>query len=81
MLTGIGKLHEAIQLRERLLSIEPLYLVNHRQYARLLMAIGRLDEAEKYLSTAESLPQANPDWELPALHARLTIALLHGDTA
>lgn len=80
-LTGIGKLDEAIRLRERLLSIEPLYLVNHQQYARLLMATGRLDEAEKYLRSAESLPQANPAWNLPTLRARLTIALLRGDSA
>jgi TolB-like protein len=80
-MTGIGKLHEAIRLRERLISIEPLYLVNHQQYARLLMASGRLDEAEKYLRTAESLPRTNPAWNLPALQARLTIALLRGDAA
>src|SRR5690606_1756304 len=56
-LAGIGKLHEAIALRERLLAIEPLYTVNHSEYAKLLMATGRLDEAQKYLRIAEGLSQ------------------------
>ncbi|MBN8726247.1 MAG: tetratricopeptide repeat protein [Xanthomonadales bacterium] len=78
-LTGIGKLHEAINLRERLLSIEPLYLVNHQQYARLLMATGRLDEAEKYLRAAESLAQSHPAWHANILVSRMTVTLLRGD--
>ena len=56
-LAGIGKLHEAIALRERLLAIEPLYTVNHSEYAKLLMATGRLDDAQKYLRIAEGLSQ------------------------
>lgn len=78
-LTGIGKLGEAIRLREHLLSIEPLYIVNYQQYARLLMATGRLDEAEKYLRTAESLPQANPDWHNLTVFLRMTAAMVRGD--
>ena len=54
-LAGIGKRVEAIRLRERVLSIEPLYSVNHLEYARLLIASGRLDEATKYLHIAEGL--------------------------
>lgn len=58
VLAGIGKLGEAIRLREYLLSIEPLYSVNTYKYAELLMATGRLDEAAKYLRTAEGLSQS-----------------------
>lgn len=71
-LAGIGKLHEAIRLREHLLSIEPLYTVNYFQYAKLLMATSRLDEAANYLRIAEGLPQ-------PDLPVYLNIALLRGD--
>lgn len=56
-LAGIGKLGEAIRLREHLLSIEPLYTVNNFEYAQLLMATGQLDEAQKYLRIAEGLSQ------------------------
>ena len=58
VLAGIGKLGEAIRLREYLLSIEPLYSVNTFKYAELLMATGRLDEAAKYLRTAAGLSQS-----------------------
>lgn len=71
-LAGIGKLREAIRLRERLLSIEPLYTVNYFQYAELLMATGRLDKAEKYLRTGEELAGPNP-------LGHLKIALFRGD--
>lgn len=72
-LAGIGKLREALRLRERLLSIEPLYTVNYLQYAELLMATGRLDEAEKYLRTGEAVAgQPQPD-------RHLMLALLRGD--
>ena len=71
-LTGIGKLGEAIRLRERLLSIEPLYTVNYFQYARLLMATGPLDEAEKYLRTDKEVA-----W--PYQLERLNLAVLRGD--
>lgn len=72
-LAGIGKLREAIRLRERLLSIEPLYTINYFQYAELLMATGRLDEAEKYLRTGEALAGQ------PQPYRHLMLALLRGD--
>ena len=71
-LTGLGKLGEALRLREHLLSIEPLYPVNTYEYARLLRATGRLDEAEKYLRIAEGLSQPDP-------YAHLVAALARGD--
>jgi tetratricopeptide (TPR) repeat protein len=74
-LAGIGKLGEAIRLREHLLSIEPLYNVNAFEYATLLMATGRLDEAEKYLRTAEGLPQPKSSPLFPFLY----VALLRGN--
>jgi tetratricopeptide (TPR) repeat protein len=76
-----GKLGEAIRSRQHLLSIEPLYIINYQQYAKLLLASGRLDEAEKYLGTAESLPQTNPFWRYSSVFLRMTIALARGDTA
>jgi TolB-like protein/DNA-binding winged helix-turn-helix (wHTH) protein/Tfp pilus assembly protein PilF len=75
-----GKLGEAIRSRQHLLSIEPLYIINYQQYAKLLLASGRLDEAEKYLGTAESLPQTNPFWRYSSVFLRMTIALARGDT-
>lgn len=74
-LAGIGKLQEAIRLRERLLSIEPLYAVNVFKYAELLMATGRLDEATKYLRTAEGLspPKSSPPSQF------MYLALLRGN--
>jgi len=74
-----GKPGEAIRTRQHLLSIEPLYIINYQQYAKLLLASGRLDEAEKYLDTAESLPQTNPYWHYSSVFLRMTIALAHGD--
>ena len=76
VLAGIGKLQEAIRLRERLLSIEPLYSVNTLKYAELLMATGRLDEAEKYLRTAEGLPPPKSS----SLFQAMYLAILRGDT-
>ncbi len=75
VLAGIGKLQEAIRLRERLLSIEPLYTVNTFKYAELLMATGRLDEAAKYLRTAQDLsqPKSSPLFQF------MYVALLRGD--
>ena len=72
VLTGIGKLAEALRLREHLLSIEPLYAVNTYQYANLLMATGDLDAAEKYLRTSEELGEPSP-----LVHVQL--AVLRGD--
>ena len=74
-LAGIGKLAEAIRLRERVLSIEPLYSVNHWEYARLLTASGRLDEATKYLHIAEGLSRMESRRRYPALF----IAIVRGD--
>jgi len=71
-LGGIGQLDEAIRLRERLLSIEPLYTVNYSEYARLLMATGRLEEADKYLRIGEGL-------RIPYPYERMVAALLRGD--
>jgi len=75
VLGGIGKLGEAIRLRERLLSIEPLYTVNYYQYAKLLAATGRLDKATKYLRIAEGLsqPESRP-W-----NQHMYIAIARGD--
>ena len=66
---------DRIRLRERLLSIEPLYAVNHYQYAKLLAAAGRLDKATKYLRIAEGLsrPGSHPGSQ------RLYIAIARGD--
>ncbi|MGB3460369.1 MAG: winged helix-turn-helix domain-containing protein [Rhodanobacter lindaniclasticus] len=76
----VGKLGEAIRSRQHLLSIEPLYIINYQQYAKLLLASGRLDEAEKYLGTAESLPQTNPRWRYSSAFLNMTVALARGDT-
>lgn len=72
VLAQIGRLGEAIGLRDRLFSIEPLYTVNYFQYSNLLMATGRLDESEKYLRTAEEMAAPNP-------MAHLRLAMLRGD--
>ncbi|GAA4998481.1 hypothetical protein FNZ56_12340 [Pseudoluteimonas lycopersici] len=79
VLFQVGKLGEAIPLRARLLSTEPLYTINYLQYARLLMAAGRLDEAEKYLRTAESLPLTNPEWQQRIVFSRMVDAMMRGD--
>ena len=75
----VGKPGEGIRLRARLLSTEPLYTVNYLQYARLLMATGRLDEAERYLRTAENLPQTNPLWHKGISFWRMVDAMMRGD--
>jgi len=75
----IGKLGEALRLRKHLLSIEPLYVVNYQQYAKLLLVTGRLDEADKYLRTAESLPQTNPDWQNSTVFLRMAAAMARND--
>jgi tetratricopeptide (TPR) repeat protein len=74
-LAGIGKLGEAIGLREHLLSIEPLYVVNDFEYAKLLMATGRLDEAQKYLRIAEGLSQSTSS---PSTQS-MSVAIARGD--
>jgi TolB-like protein/Tfp pilus assembly protein PilF len=75
----VGKLGEAIPLRARLLSTEPLYTINYLQYAKLLMMAGRLDEAEEYLRTAESLPQTNPAWHEKIVFSRMVAAMMRGE--
>jgi Predicted integral membrane protein len=72
VLAGIGKVGEAIRLREHLLSIEPLYNANYFEYATLLMATGRLDEAERYLRIAEGLSKPYP-------YGHMVVAMLRGD--
>jgi len=72
VLGGIGKLGEAVRLRERLLSIEPLYTVNYFGYSLLLSATGRLDEAEKYLRTSEEVARPHP-------LQHLKLAVMRGD--
>lgn len=76
----VGKLGEAMRSRQHLLSIEPLYIINYQQYAKLLLASGRLEEAQKYLGTAASLPQTNPRWHFSSAFLRMTVALARGDT-
>ncbi|MBX3689845.1 hypothetical protein [Dokdonella sp.] len=74
-LTGIGRTTEALGLRERLLTIEPLYSVNIVRYAQLLMVAGRLDEAKKFLRTAETLSPST----VSKLLLRI-IAIIRGET-
>jgi TolB-like protein/Tfp pilus assembly protein PilF len=78
-LTGMGRLGEALRLREQLLAIEPLYVINYQQYARLLIASGRVDEAGRYLRTADSLPQTSPAWHVGTLFWRMTAAMARRD--
>jgi len=75
----VGKPGEAIPLRARLLATEPLYTINYLLYARLLMATGRLDEAEKYLRTADSLPLPNSHWRSSIIFSRMVDAMMRGD--
>jgi TolB-like protein/DNA-binding winged helix-turn-helix (wHTH) protein/Tfp pilus assembly protein PilF len=74
-LTGIGKLREAMRLREHLLVIEPLYDVNASAYASLLTATGRLDEATNYFRIAQGL---SPPTSPPPL-ASMYAAIVRGD--
>ena len=74
-LTGIGKLGEAMRLREHLLVTEPLYNVNAMEYAGLLTATGRLDEAANYFRIAQSLsPPMSPSPRLS-----IYLAIVRGD--
>ena len=72
-LAGIGRLSEAIALRDRLLLIEPLYVANHFAYVDLLTASGRLDEAEKHLL------RSGEEVAKPSAWYRLKLALLRDD--
>jgi len=71
VLAQIGKLGEAIRLREHLLSIEPLYTVNFFEYTRLQVASGRLDEAAKYIRIGESLSPPGSDVNYQAVYVAL----------
>lgn len=75
VLAAAGELEEALRLRERLLSIEPLYTVNRLEYADLLLAAGRLDDAMKSLRFAQSLsqPASAPPYQL------MYVAIARGD--
>ena len=75
VLAGTGRLGEALRLRELLLSVEPLYTVNTFRYAELLMAVGRLDEAEQYLRAAEGMSQPR---SAPSI-LRMFVAIARGD--
>ncbi len=73
-LAANGLLREATDYRRGFLSVEPLFAFNHFALADLLIAAGRLDEAETSLRTGQTL-QRNP-----SPHPRLLyIALLRGD--
>jgi len=72
LLARYGQLGEAIGLRERLLSVEPLVADNYPPHAEMLMAAGRLDEAEKLLSIADGLSRPSP-------YEHLVAAMLRGD--
>jgi Tfp pilus assembly protein PilF len=76
VLAGLGKLREAIRLREHLLSREPLYNVNDAEYAKLLLATGRLDEATKRLRLAED-PSGSTSFLLP--YQSMYVAIVRGD--
>lgn len=74
MLAYHGKLREAIVHRERFLSIEPLFASNYYLHAELMIAAGRLDEAEDDIRIARELsPRPYPSSSL------MYIAILRGD--
>jgi TolB-like protein len=74
VLAANGRLRDAIAHRERFLSIEPLAPFNYGLYADLLVAAGRLDEAEENLRIGQQLARS------PVPHYRLLyVAVLRGD--
>jgi tetratricopeptide (TPR) repeat protein len=74
MLAYHGKLREAVVHRERFLSIEPLFPSNYYLHAELMIAAGRLDEAEQDIRIARELsPRPYPSYSL------MYIAILRGD--
>jgi len=74
MLAYHGKLREAIVHRERFLSIEPLFPGNYYLHSELMIAAGRLDEAEQDIRIARELsPMPYPS------HSLMYIAILRGD--
>lgn len=73
-LAATGKLREAIEQRQHFISMEPLFAGNYFLHADLLIAAGRLDEAEKSLRIgAELRPRQSPP------HQLIYIAILRGD--
>lgn len=75
VLAMYGKVGEAIGARGRLVSIEPLVADHYPEYANLLIAAGRLDEAQKQIGTAQELEgKTSP---LPTY--MLKLAVLRGD--
>jgi len=75
-LAANGRLQEAMVERRRFLGTEPLFAFNYFAYAGLLMAAGRLDEAEDHLRIGEGLQKSQP----PS-HLHVHLALLRGDAA
>ncbi len=73
-LAATGKLREAIEQRQHFISMEPLFAGNYFLESDLLIAAGRLDEAEKSVHIgAELQPQPVPTDRL------IYIAILRGD--
>lgn len=74
-LAATGKLREAIEQRQRFISMEPLVAGNYFLVSDLLIAAGRLDEAEKSVHIGAEL-RARP---VPPSQL-IFIAILRGDT-
>lgn len=73
-LAAAGQLREAIEYRDRFMSIEPLFAANYYLHSQLMIATGQLDEAEKDIRIARELaPSPLPSHEL------IYIAILRGD--
>ena len=74
VLAATGKLREAIEHRDRYLSIEPLFAANYYHHAQLMLAAGRLDQAEQDLRIVSELePAPHPSRKLA------WIAIVRGD--
>src|SRR5690606_29917572 len=74
VLAATGRLQEAIEHRKRFIASEPLGPGNYYMIAPLLIAAGRLDEAEKDLSIGRELL----DRPIPSLQ-HMYIAIVRGD--
>ncbi len=73
-LAATGKLREAIEQRQRFISMEPLFSGSYFLDSELLIAAGRLEEAEKSVHIgAELKPRQVPTYQL------MYIAILRGD--
>lgn len=74
MLAYSGKLREAIAHRERFISMEPLFPNNYLLHSELMIATGRLDEAERDMRVLHELaPSAHPSYQL------MYLAIARGD--